>query len=152
MSWSLRVHRLRRHSAAGQTDYGIGIIGCGGIVNYAHLPAYRKAGPASLHATTRIPKRPKTAREHDIPRVAATVDEILDDPEIDIVDIAVTPWAQAAIANEAIAAGKHVLCQKPLADTTRAQSSWWISPSAGRASWQSTSRCAGTPASPSPGS
>ena len=25
-------------------DYGIGLVGCGGIVNYAHLPAYRKAG------------------------------------------------------------------------------------------------------------
>ena len=27
-----------------RTDYGIGIIGCGGIVNYAHLPAYKSAG------------------------------------------------------------------------------------------------------------
>jgi len=25
-------------------DYGIGVVGCGGIVNYAHLPAYRRAG------------------------------------------------------------------------------------------------------------
>jgi hypothetical protein len=24
-----------------KTDYGIGIVGCGGIVNYAHLPAYK---------------------------------------------------------------------------------------------------------------
>ena len=27
-----------------RTDYGIGIVGMGGIVQYAHLPAYRKAG------------------------------------------------------------------------------------------------------------
>ena len=27
-----------------KSDYGIGIVGCGGIVNYAHLPAYRAAG------------------------------------------------------------------------------------------------------------
>jgi len=27
-----------------KSDYGIGIVGCGGIVNYAHLPAYRANG------------------------------------------------------------------------------------------------------------
>jgi predicted dehydrogenase len=101
-----------------RTNYGIGVIGCGGIVNYAHLPAYRRAG---FHVVACYDQNPesaqRTAQEHGIPRVAASVAEILNDPEIDIVDIAVTPWAQAAIAKDAIASGKHVLCQKPLADT-----------------------------------
>lgn len=101
-----------------RTDYGIGVIGCGGIVNYAHLPAYRRAGfnvvacyDQNLEAAQR------TAQEHGIARVAASIAELLSNPEIDIVDIAVTPWAQAAIAKDALASGKHVLCQKPLADT-----------------------------------
>jgi predicted dehydrogenase len=100
-----------------RTDYGIGIVGCGGIVNYAHLPAYRKAGFQIVAAYDQDAEAAtRTAGEHGIPRVAASVTGLLQDPEIDIVDIAVTPWAQAAIAKEAIAAGKHVLCQKPLAD------------------------------------
>ncbi len=100
-----------------RTDYGIGIIGCGGIVNYAHLPAYRKAGFRVLACHDRDPgAAERTARDHDIPRVAASIDALLSDPDIDIVDIAITPWDQATVAGQAIAAGKHLLCQKPLAD------------------------------------
>lgn len=100
-----------------KTDYGIGIIGCGGIVNYAHLPAYRKAGFQVLACYDRNPEAAeRTAREHGIPRVAASVDELLADPAVEIVDIAVTPWDQVAIAERAVVAGKHLLCQKPLAD------------------------------------
>lgn len=100
-----------------RTDFGIGVIGCGGIVNYAHLPAYRRAGFRVVACYDRNPEvAQRTAEEHGIPQVAASVAELLNNPDIDIVDIAVTPWAQAAIANDAIAACKHLLCQKPLAD------------------------------------
>ena len=100
-----------------KTDYGIGIIGCGGIVNYGHLPAYATAGFRVLACYDRErDAAERTAREHGIPRVAASIDDLLNDPRIDIVDIAVTPWDQAAIAARAITAGKHLLCQKPLAD------------------------------------
>jgi len=99
-------------------DYGIGIIGCGGIVNYAHLPAYRQAGFQVLTCYDRDPDAAvRTAMEHGIPSVAGSVDELLADPQIEIVDIAVTPWDQVRIAARAVAAGKHLLCQKPLADT-----------------------------------
>jgi predicted dehydrogenase len=99
-------------------DYGIGIIGCGGIVNYAHLPAYRKSGLNVLACYDQNREAAeKTAAEHGIPMVARSVDEILSNPDIQIVDIAVTPWAQAEIAERAIAAGKHLLCQKPFSDS-----------------------------------
>jgi predicted dehydrogenase len=100
-----------------KTDYGIGIIGCGGIVNYAHLPAYRKAGFRVLACYDRDPDvATRTAGEHGIPRIASSIDDLLADPAIEIVDIAITPWDQPAVAAQAIAAGKHLLCQKPLAD------------------------------------
>lgn len=100
-----------------KTDFGIGIIGCGGIVNYAHLPAYKQAG-FRVVACTDLNRGAawQTARDHGIPHVAASIEELLADPAIAIVDVAVTPWAQAEIAAHAIAAGKHLLCQKPLAD------------------------------------
>jgi predicted dehydrogenase len=96
-------------------DYGIGIVGCGGIVNYAHLPAYRAHGlnlRACYDANRETAER--TAADHEIPAVAADIDALLADETIQILDIAVPPWAQPELALRAIAAGKHLLCQKPL--------------------------------------
>jgi predicted dehydrogenase len=100
-----------------RTDFGIGIIGCGGIVNYAHLPAYRAHG-LDVRACYDLngEAAARTAREHAIPAVCATIDELLADPAISIVDIAVPAPQQRAIAERALAAGKHLLCQKPLSE------------------------------------
>ena len=98
-------------------DRGIGIVGTGGIVNYAHLPAYRKAGFQVVGVTDRNREQAeRTAKEHRIGKVYASVDELLRQPEIEIVDIAVYPAEQVAIVEQAAAAGKHLLCQKPFAD------------------------------------
>jgi predicted dehydrogenase len=98
-------------------DYGIGIIGCGGIVNYAHLPAYtaHKLNVLACYDIDAEAAR-KTAAAHGIPRSYQELDELLADPAIEIVDIAVPAWEQRAIAERALAAGKHLLCQKPLAE------------------------------------
>jgi len=100
-----------------KSDYGIGIVGCGGIVNYAHLPAYRAAG---LNVVSCFDTNPaaaeETAREHGIPDVAASLDDLLANPAITIADIAIHPEAQREVALKAIAAGKHLLCQKPLSN------------------------------------
>lgn len=98
-------------------DRGIGIVGAGGIVNYAHLPAYKKAGFKVVAITDKNAEAAeKTAREHGIPKVYRGVDELLEDPQVEIVDIAVYPDAQSEIVAKAAAAGKHMLCQKPFAD------------------------------------
>jgi predicted dehydrogenase len=98
-------------------DRGIGIIGAGGIVNYAHLPAYKRAGFKVAGVTDRNPEAAeKTARDHGIKKVHANVDDLLKDPQIEIVDIAVYPAAPAEIVEKAASAGKHMLCQKPFAD------------------------------------
>src|SRR5437879_8967559 len=79
-------------------DHGIGIIGAGGIVNYAHLPAYKKAGFEVVCITDRdLEKAERTAQEHGIGKVCASVDELLGQPEVEIVDIAVYPSEQLAI-------------------------------------------------------
>lgn len=102
-------------------DYGIGVIGCGGIVNYAHLPAYRQAGfrVVACHDQDALTAQ-RTAEDHGIPLVANSLEMLLANPDVDIVDIAVTPWAQPAIAAMALRAGKHVLCQKPFAASLHA--------------------------------
>jgi predicted dehydrogenase len=99
-------------------DYGIAIVGCGGIVNYAHLPAYRANGLAIVGCYDINPETARaTAAAHGIPRVYETLEAALADPAAAIVDIAVPAWEQRAIAERALAAGKHLLCQKPLAES-----------------------------------
>lgn len=101
-----------------KTDYGIAFCGTGGIVQYAHIPAYKKAGFKlvgcyDLNADTAR----KVAADHGLPRAYATLDELLADPAVEIVDIAVPPWEQLKVVRQIAAAGKHMLCQKPMADT-----------------------------------
>jgi predicted dehydrogenase len=57
----------------------------------------------------------ETAARHGLPRVYGSLDELLADREVEIVDVAVQPWHQRAIVEQAVAAGKHLLLQKPLA-------------------------------------
>jgi predicted dehydrogenase len=100
-----------------KVDYGIGMVGCGGIVNYAHLPAYAAHGLRVLACyDVNAEAASKTAADHGIPTVYESLDALLADQRIEIVDIAVPAWHQRAIAERALAAGKHLLCQKPLAE------------------------------------
>ncbi len=100
-----------------KTDYGIGSIGCGGIVQYAHMPAYKKAGFNTVAAyDIKREVAENVATEFSIPNVHDTVEELLVDPAVEIVDIAVPPWVQLEIVEKVVAAGKPMLCQKPLAD------------------------------------
>jgi predicted dehydrogenase len=95
---------------------GIGIIGCGGIVSGAHLPAYQAAGlrVLAVHDVDREKAR-AVAATFGIEVVAESVEALLATPGVDIVDIAVPPWVQPEIVPVVAAAGKHILGQKPLA-------------------------------------
>lgn len=98
-------------------DMGIGSVGCGGIVQYAHMPAYRKAGfrTVCVHDINREAAS-TVAADNGNPRIHDSLDDLLADPGVDIVDIAVPAWEQLAIVEKVAAAGKHMLCQKPLAE------------------------------------
>jgi predicted dehydrogenase len=99
-------------------DYGIAIVGTGGIVNYAVLPTYTKHGLNVVGCFDANPESAaKTAGAFNLPRVYRDLDEILEDPKVDIVEISVPPWRQLEIVRKVAAAGKHMLCQKPLSDT-----------------------------------
>jgi predicted dehydrogenase len=94
----------------------IGLIGCGGITEH-HLKAYRAAGweVAAFHDAN--PEAAENRRKEFYPeaRVCADVQELLDDKEIRVVDIATHPKVRVELIEQAIAAGKHILSQKPFA-------------------------------------
>ena len=99
----------------------IGICGAGGIVDGAHLPAYTKAGLEVVAIfDTDNAKAQDVAKRHGIPTIYKTLAELLADPKVEIVDIAVPAAAQPDIFAQVAAAKKHILAQKPFATTVAA--------------------------------
>src|SRR5947199_9682028 len=71
-------------------DYGIGVIGCGGIARGAHLPAYRKFGYRVVACCDLSEEAMRLARDgFDIPYGTTDVDALLAHPDVRIVDLAV---------------------------------------------------------------
>src|ERR1700758_5670656 len=104
-------HRDYKPKLPQPMDRGIGIVGAGGIVNYAHLPAYKKAGFRVVGITDQNREKAEhTAKEHGIGKVCGSVEELLRLPEVEIVDIAVYPAQQVAIVEQCTTVGKHLLC------------------------------------------
>jgi len=95
---------------------GIGIIGCGGIVRHAHLPAYATLGLNIVGIYDPNPAATAGVQEEfGVGTVFGSLEDLLADPAIAIVDIATHAAVRAPIVHAALAAGKHVLAQKPLA-------------------------------------
>jgi len=100
-----------------KTDYGIAFVGCGGIVNYGHIPSYQASGFNLIGGYDRNQEAAeKTVQTHGLKKVYKSLDDLLSDPTAQIVDVAVVPWEQRDIVKKVVAAGKHLLCQKPFAD------------------------------------
>ncbi|MFC5751839.1 Gfo/Idh/MocA family protein [Actinomadura rugatobispora] len=94
----------------------IAVVGAGAIVDVAHLPAYRAHGlPVRGLFDLDQDRAREVAARHGVERVYASLDELLADEAVEVVDIAVVPTAQSAVARAALDAGRHLLCQKPLA-------------------------------------
>ena len=67
--------------------------------------------------TTSLQKASPLAREFGIPFATDCEDELINDPEIDIIDICTPNVFHYQTLKKAILAGKHVLCEKPLCIT-----------------------------------
>ena len=94
----------------------IGLVGAGNIAK-AHLAAYRKVEGAEIVAICDInPDTLKeTAESFGIAKTYAGETEMLEAEELDAVDVCVWNCSHASCSIEALDAGKHVLCEKPMA-------------------------------------
>ncbi|HKQ77736.1 MAG TPA: Gfo/Idh/MocA family oxidoreductase [Blastocatellia bacterium] len=92
----------------------IGVIGCGGIATQ-HLNAYRHAGFRVTGLCDHTKAKACAYQEKFYPDAFITTDygELLRRDEIEVVDITTYPEDRVEIIEEALAAGKHVLSQKP---------------------------------------
>src|SRR5438874_10041229 len=85
-------------------DFGIGCLGAGFIMRDCHLVAYRQAGLNPVAIASRNPERAReVATHHAIPRIHRTYDELLADPTVEVLDIAIPPDAQPAPIRAAVA-------------------------------------------------
>ena len=94
-----------------------GMIGCGDVAEVKSGPALYKAGGSALVAVTRRDrvKAEDYARRHDVPRVHASADDLIEDPGIDAIYIATPPSSHCPLALKAAAARKPCLVEKPMA-------------------------------------
>ena len=96
----------------------IGVVGCGKIAQVRHIPEYA----ANENCTLTGFFSPNAKRAEDMAakyggKVYASAEELFADPEIDAVSICAANYAHAELSIKALAAGKHVLCEKPMAVT-----------------------------------
>jgi predicted dehydrogenase len=101
-----------------------GVLGAGYIARVAMVPALASlAGARLLAIAGRDAERAtRLAETHGVPRVYTEYQALLDDPDIQCVYIALANDQHREWTERAAAAGKHVLCEKPLGrDATEAQ-------------------------------
>jgi predicted dehydrogenase len=106
---------------------GVGVIGAGVWARNAHLPGYKRDTRCRLVgiADTEIDRARDAAREFDIAFTTADVRELIARDDVDLIDVCTPSHTHFDLAWAALEAGKHVLCEKPVAydfrDTLRAR-------------------------------
>ncbi len=100
----------------------IGVIGCGGIANGKHLPSMAKVGKFNLVAVCDIvvERAEKAKADYGTPETKVFEDykELLKIKEIDAVYVLTPNRSHSFITVDALNAGKHVMCEKPMAINT----------------------------------
>jgi len=97
---------------------GIGLIGCGTVARYGHLPVIANNQGFQLLAVadTADANRTEAARQYDVDGVVDYQD-LLSREDIDAVTITAPLQSHYQIAKNALHAGKHVFCEKPFVET-----------------------------------
>jgi predicted dehydrogenase/threonine dehydrogenase-like Zn-dependent dehydrogenase len=113
-----RVTPIRLAPRVGGSN-GVGLIGAGAFARGVLVPALQSAGfgrmvsVASASGLSAV----RLAERVGFEQVAPSAQAVIDDPDISVVVIATPHDSHATLAAAALRAGKHVLCEKPLALT-----------------------------------
>ncbi|MFD2673635.1 Gfo/Idh/MocA family protein [Marinicrinis sediminis] len=99
----------------------IGIIGCGGIANAKHMPSLSKLDTVEMvgftdHEQARAQKAADEYGSLDA-KIYPTYMDLLADEAIEVVHVCTSNASHAEITIAALEAGKHVMCEKPIAKT-----------------------------------
>lgn len=96
---------------------GVGVVGCGFVGRGAHVPAFSEIDAARLEAVADpdARRREKVRRKYGVKTGYENFEDLVRDPGVDLVVVACPTPLHAKVSLEAIEAGKHVLCEMPLA-------------------------------------
>lgn len=109
---------------------GVGLVGAGAFARAVLVPALAGAGFDRLVAVASASglSAVRLAERAGFERALPTAEDVIDDPEVDVVVVATRHDTHAELATRALEAGKHVFCEKPLALTTeeldRVEAAW----------------------------
>ena len=95
----------------------VGLVGCG-FVAELHMYAYKRVYGLDAQVAAVAARGDQVldfAKKHRIPRAYRDFPSLLADKAIDVVDICTPPALHATMIVDAVRAGKHVICEKPLA-------------------------------------
>jgi predicted dehydrogenase len=111
------VHRMLLFAAGQEAGppVGVGLIGYGAIAR-AHATSISNTMGLRLRGVCDVSseRRDVATREWDVP-THARAEDLFDDPEVGLVVVGTPPSAHAESVLAALAAGKHVVCEKPFA-------------------------------------
>lgn len=98
-------------------NIGIGVAGTG-FIGPAHVEGLHRNGIRVLGLAERTREKAEAkAADLGIPRIYGSLEQMLADPDIDVVHLATPNYLHHPHARAALLAGKHVVCEKPLAMT-----------------------------------
>ena len=94
----------------------VGIVGVGGIAR-SHLPGWAASENAELVAGSDVNEKvlKSWGKQQGVTRLVTDPKDLFKDPDIDIIDVCTPNNYHAPLAIAALNAGKHVICEKPLA-------------------------------------
>jgi len=106
-----------REGRLAKKTLNIALVGVGAAAQINHLPALQKLEDVRLAALCdRDPeKAARVAQKFGVPTAYSRFEELLADDAIDAVDVTTPNYLHAPMAIAALEAGKHVLCERPLA-------------------------------------
>jgi len=95
----------------------VGVLGAGAWARGAHLPGYRRDPRCRIVgiADTDIARARQAAQEFQVPHAVADARELIQRDDIDLIDVCTPSHTHFELAWSALDAGKHVLCEKPVA-------------------------------------
>lgn len=110
-----RPHERQR--AANGRPLHVGVVGAGYVAAATHVPFLKKIPFASLEAIADVDlqRAQHLGKLYGIPYATSDYHDLLKNPQIDIIDICTPPFTHERIINDAAAAGKRIIVEKPLA-------------------------------------
>ncbi len=95
----------------------IGLVGVGAAAQINHIPALKKTEGFELVALCDHDpeKAQRVAQKFSVPKAYGRIEDLLADDDVDVVDLCTPNYLHAPMASAALDAGKHVLCERPLA-------------------------------------